>query len=58
MFTPAWYAVRVMALTANNWWENGEPPMRGRHLRAANAVAQAAAGIARRLHRARGLVLR
>lgn len=49
MYTPLWYATKVMATTANSWWEGGVPPARGRQ-RAAHAVAQAAVGVARRLH--------
>jgi len=50
MYTPQWYAAKVLATTANSWWEGGVPPVRGRRQRAANAVANAAAGVARRLH--------
>jgi len=50
MYTPQWYAAKVLATTAESWWEGGVPPVRGRRQRAANAVAHAAAGVARRLH--------
>jgi hypothetical protein len=50
MYTPMWYATKVMATTANSWWEGGVPPARRRGQRAANAVANAAVGVARRLH--------
>lgn len=54
MYTPMWYATKVMATTANSWWEGGVPPARRRGQRAASAVANAAAGVARRLHVVRG----
>lgn len=50
MYTPMWYATKVMATTANSWWEGGVPPARRRGQRAASAVAHAAVGVARRLH--------
>lgn len=50
MYTPMWYATKVMSTTANSWWEGGVPPARRRGQRAANAVAHAAVGVARRLH--------
>jgi len=50
MYTPMWFASKVLATTANDWWEDGVPPVRGRRQRATNAMAQAAAGVARRLH--------
>lgn len=50
MYTPLWYATKVMATTANSWWEGGAPPARRRGQRAADAVAHAAVGVARRLH--------
>ena len=54
MYTPMWYATKVMATTANSWWEGGVPPARRRGQRAADAVAHAAVGVARRLHVVRG----
>ncbi|MCZ2498661.1 hypothetical protein GN316_18005 [Xylophilus sp. Kf1] len=54
MYTPMWYATKVMATTANSWWEGGVPPSRRRGQRAADAVVHAAAGVARRLHVVRG----
>jgi len=53
MYTPLWYATKVMSTTANSWWEGGVPPTRRRGARAADAVANAAAGVARRLHAVR-----
>ena len=50
MYTPLWYATKVMSTTAHSWWEGGVPPARKRGRRAADAVAQAAVGVARRLH--------
>ncbi|QHI98884.1 hypothetical protein GT347_13320 [Xylophilus rhododendri] len=50
MYTPLWYATKVMATSANSWWEGGVPPARKRRQRAADAMAHAAAGMARRLH--------
>ncbi|WPB56990.1 hypothetical protein [Xylophilus sp. GOD-11R] len=54
MYTPLWYASKVMATTANSWWEGGVPPASRRGQRAKDAVAHAAAGVARRLHVGRG----
>lgn len=54
MYTPLWYAGKVMATTAHSWWEGGVPPARRRGHRAKEAVAHAAAGVARRLHVGRG----
>jgi len=53
MYTPLWYATKVMATTANSWWEDGVPPTRRRGQRAADAVVSAAAGVARRLQSTR-----
>jgi hypothetical protein len=53
MYTPLWYATRVMSVTANSWWDGGVPPARRRGQRAADAVAHAAVGVARRLHAVR-----
>ncbi|WP_295852677.1 hypothetical protein [uncultured Xylophilus sp.] len=56
MYTPLWYATRVLRTTANDWWEGGVPPSRSRHQRATHAVASMAAHFARRLHAARPAV--
>lgn len=50
MYTPLWFATKVMSTTANSWWEGGVAPAGRRGRRAANAVAHAAVGVARRLH--------
>lgn len=49
MYTPRWYAQRVLNTTAQDWWTDGVPPARGRRQRARQAVAGIAAGMVRRL---------
>lgn len=54
MYTPLWYAARVLRTTAADWWEGGMPPARGRRQRASAAVAQVAARVARHIRPAQG----
>ncbi len=49
MYTPRWYALRVLDTTAHDWWTDGVPPVRGRRQRARQAVAGIAAGVVRRM---------
>jgi len=49
MYTPLWYAARVLHTTGADWWEGGVPPARGRRQRASAAVAQAAARVVRHM---------
>ena len=56
-YTPMWYATRVMSTSANHWWDGGVPPARKSGRSAANAVVNAAAGVARRLNAVRSSAL-
>ena len=64
--TPMWHATKVMSTSANSWWEGGVPPSRGSSENngnngnsrlVANAVANAASGVARRLKAVRSAAL-
>jgi hypothetical protein len=54
MYTPRWYALRVLDTTAHDWWKDGLPPVKGRRQRARQAMAGLAAGVVRRVQAQRG----
>lgn len=49
VYTPLWYAARVLNITANSWWDGGVPPARKPRERATDAVAQVAASVVRHM---------
>ena len=49
MYTPLWYAAKVLNTTANGWWDGGIPPARKPRERATDAVAQVAASVVRHM---------
>jgi hypothetical protein len=53
VYTPMWYATKVMSTSANNWWDGGVPPARQSGRGAASEVAGTAPGVVRRLREAR-----
>ncbi|MCS4511575.1 hypothetical protein [Xylophilus ampelinus] len=52
MYTPLWYAAKVLNTTAHSWWSEGIPPARKRSERATDAVVQVASSVVRHLRSA------